>query len=71
VHEVKDKVMNLFYGHDDLLLGFNVFLPVEHKIIIPVHNPAPPLGLPPVQITDAMSFVNQIKVSACLNLDLI
>jgi histone deacetylase complex regulatory component SIN3 len=71
VHEVKDKVVNLFYGHDDVLLGFNMFLPEEHKIIIPVHNPASPLGPPLVQITDAMSFVNQIKASACLNLDLV
>ncbi|XP_078174576.1 paired amphipathic helix protein Sin3-like 3 isoform X2 [Carex rostrata] len=61
VHEVKDKVANLFYGHDDLLLGFNMFLPEEHAITIPVQNPVPPPGQQPVQIDDAMEFVNRIK----------
>lgn len=67
VHEVKDKVVNLFCGHDDLLLGFNMFLPEEHKITIPVHKPLPPPALPPVQLNEAVQFVNQIKVNACLN----
>lgn len=67
MHEVKDKVANLFYGHDDLLLGFNMFLPEEHAITIPVQNPVLPPGQQPVQIDDAMEFVNRIKVTECLS----
>ncbi|KAJ4765389.1 paired amphipathic helix Sin3-like protein [Rhynchospora pubera] len=63
VHEVKDKVVNLFCGHDDLLLGFNVFLPEEHTIRIP--TPVPKLVQAPkhlpVNFDEAMSFVNKIK----------
>ncbi|KDP45895.1 hypothetical protein JCGZ_15455 [Jatropha curcas] len=36
------RVKNLFKGHDDLILGFNTFLPEKYKISLPLEDEQPP-----------------------------
>ena len=35
------RVKELFKGHKDLILGFNTFLPSEHKITLPLEDEQP------------------------------
>ena len=44
----------LFKGYDDLLLGFNTFLPKGYKITLPEKKT--------VDFGEAIEFVNKIKV---------
>lgn len=48
------RVKELFKGYDDLLLGFNTFLPKGYKITLPEKKP--------VDFGEAIEFVNKIKV---------
>ena len=52
---VIEKVKELFKGYDDLLLGFNTFLPKGYRITLPEKKP--------VAFEEAIDFVNKIKVS--------
>ena len=56
---VIEKVKELFKGYDDLLLGFNTFLPKGYRITLPEKKP--------VDFDEAIDFVNKIKVCMCLN----
>ncbi|CAH2047457.1 unnamed protein product [Thlaspi arvense] len=47
------RVKELFKGYDDLLLGFNTFLPRGYKITLPEKKP--------VDFEEAIEFVNKIK----------
>ncbi|XP_024015380.1 paired amphipathic helix protein Sin3-like 5 isoform X2 [Eutrema salsugineum] len=47
------RVKELFKGYDDLLLGFNTFLPKGYKITLPEKRP--------VDFGEAIEFVNKIK----------
>ncbi|KAF8106161.1 hypothetical protein N665_0146s0007 [Sinapis alba] len=48
------RVKELFEGYDDLLLGFNTFLPKGYKITLPDKKP--------VAFGEAIDFVNKIKL---------
>lgn len=48
------RVRELFKGYDDLLLGFNTFLPKGYKITLPEKKA--------VDFGEAIEFVNKIKV---------
>lgn len=48
------SVKELFKGYDDLLLGFNTFLPKGYRITLPEKKP--------VAFGEAIDFVNKIKV---------
>jgi histone deacetylase complex regulatory component SIN3 len=39
LNRVKARVRKLFIGHTDFILGFNIFLPKEHKITLPLLQP--------------------------------
>ncbi|KAG2317114.1 hypothetical protein Bca4012_068007 [Brassica carinata] len=47
------RVKELFQGYDDLLLGFNTFLPKGYRITLPEKKP--------VAFGEAIEFVNKIK----------
>ncbi|KAL1218756.1 Paired amphipathic helix protein Sin3-like 5 [Cardamine amara subsp. amara] len=51
------RVKELFKGHNDLLLGFNTFLPKGYKITLPEDDKPKK----PVDYTEAIEFVNKIK----------
>jgi len=57
------KVKSLFYGHPELILGFNTFLPKGYEIKmedLPTYqNPAPTKS--PVEFDQAITYVNRIK----------
>eukprot|EP00890_Picochlorum_soloecismus_P005730 jgi/Picsp_1/6158/NSC_03512-R1_sin3 histone deacetylase complex len=57
------KVKNLFFGHPELILGFNTFLPKGYEIKmedLPTYqNPAPAKS--PVEFDQAITYVNRIK----------
>ncbi|KAJ0244111.1 Paired amphipathic helix protein Sin3-like 5 [Hirschfeldia incana] len=48
------SVKELFKGYDDLLLGFNTFLPKGYRITLPEKQP--------LDFDEAIDFVNKIKV---------
>jgi len=50
---VIEKVKALFEGHDDLILGFNSFLPKGYEIKLPER--------PQIEFDQAISYVNKIK----------
>ncbi|XP_010510993.1 PREDICTED: paired amphipathic helix protein Sin3-like 5 isoform X1 [Camelina sativa] len=52
------KVKDLFKGYDDLLLGFNTFLPKGFKITLQPEDESPKK---PVDFQVAIEFVNKIK----------
>ncbi|KAL0736949.1 hypothetical protein Bca4012_013159 [Brassica carinata] len=52
--EVIANVNELFKGYDDLLLGFNTFLPKGYRITLPDNKP--------LAFDEAIDFVNKIKV---------
>ncbi|KAG4911881.1 hypothetical protein JHK82_052471 [Glycine max] len=43
---VAKRVKQLFKGHDDLLMGFNAFMPKKYKIILPLENGQAPQNEP-------------------------
>ncbi|VVA94092.1 unnamed protein product [Arabis nemorensis] len=51
------RVKDLFKGYDDLLLGFNTFLPKGYKITLPEDEKPKK----PVDFGEAIEFVNKIK----------
>ncbi|GJY52003.1 zinc finger, CCHC-type containing protein [Tanacetum coccineum] len=51
------RVRRLFEGYQDLILGFNTFLPKEYEITIDE-----PQAKKPVEFSEAYQFVNKIKV---------
>ncbi|CAN8244921.1 unnamed protein product [Cochlearia groenlandica] len=53
------RVKDLFKGYDDLLLGFNTFLPRGYRITIPEKKP--------VAYGEAIGFVNKIKARFGVN----
>jgi paired amphipathic helix protein Sin3a len=53
------RVKDLFKGYDDLLLGFNTFLPKGYKITLQPEDEKPKK---PVDFQVAIEFVNRIKV---------
>lgn len=54
------RVKDLFKGHDNLIFGFNTFLPKGYEITIDVDETPPPKKT--VEFQEAISFVNKIKV---------
>ncbi|KAH0855338.1 hypothetical protein HID58_013760 [Brassica napus] len=57
------RVKELFKGHNNLIFGFNTFLPKGFEITLDeVEEEAPPKKT--VEFEEAISFVNKIKVSA-------
>lgn len=53
------RIKVLFNGHNDLILGFNTFLPNEYTITLPLEEEKPKSG---VGFQDAFGFVTKIKV---------
>lgn len=58
--DVIAKVKELFEGHNNLIMGFNTFLP--EGIEITLDEDAPPKK--PAEFEEAINFVNKIKVNA-------
>ncbi|KAL0662255.1 hypothetical protein Bca4012_099092 [Brassica carinata] len=52
------RIKVLFNGHNDLILGFNTFLPNEYTITLPLEEEKPKSG---VGFQDAFGFVTKIK----------
>jgi paired amphipathic helix protein Sin3a len=56
------KVKNLFYGHSELILGFNTFLPKGFEIKVEdLPSWPPPTQKSPVEFDQAITYVNRIK----------
>uniref|UniRef100_A0A7N1A344 Histone deacetylase interacting domain-containing protein n=1 Tax=Kalanchoe fedtschenkoi TaxID=63787 RepID=A0A7N1A344_KALFE len=55
---VIERVKELFLGHQDLILGFNTFLPVGYEIKLPLEEPPKKAA----EFKEAVGFVNKIKV---------
>ena len=55
------KVKNLFYGHQELILGFNTFLPKGYEIKVEDLPSWPPQQKSPVEFDQAITYVNRIK----------
>lgn len=55
------KVKNLFYGHSELILGFNTFLPKGYEIKLEDLPSWPPQQKSPVEFDQAITYVNRIK----------
>ncbi|KAK6913176.1 Paired amphipathic helix [Dillenia turbinata] len=53
------RVKELFKGHNNLILGFNTFLPKGYEITIPNEEENPPKKM--VEFEEAINFVNKIK----------
>ncbi|GKV22786.1 hypothetical protein SLEP1_g32612 [Rubroshorea leprosula] len=54
------RVKELFKGNQDLILGFNTFLPKGYEITLPFEDEQPPQKKP-VEFEEAINFVNKIK----------
>ena len=54
------RVKELFKGHNNLIFGFNTFLPKGYEITLD-EDEAPPKKT--VEFDEAISFVNKIKVN--------
>lgn len=50
----------LFKGHNNLIFGFNTFLPKGYEITVIEDDEAPPKRT--IEFEEAISFVNKIKV---------
>ncbi|XP_022734749.1 paired amphipathic helix protein Sin3-like 4 isoform X3 [Durio zibethinus] len=57
------RVKELFKGYQNLILGFNTFLPKGYEITLPQGDEQPPQKKP-VEFEEAINFVNKIKVAA-------
>ncbi|KAL0694479.1 hypothetical protein Bca4012_061659 [Brassica carinata] len=55
---VIERIKDLFKGYNDLLLGFNTFLPKDHTITLSPEDEKPKAK---VDFKDAISFVTKIK----------
>lgn len=55
------RVKVLFKGHNDLIFGFNTFLPKGYEITLVDDEETPPKKN--VEFLEAISFVNKIKVN--------
>ncbi|KAI3502431.1 hypothetical protein L1887_30500 [Cichorium endivia] len=55
------KVKELFKGHQELILGFNPFLPKGFQITLPLHDSQHQVKKP-LEIEEAIRFVNKIKM---------
>lgn len=55
------RVKDLFKGHNNLIFGFNTFLPKGYEITLD-EDEAPPKKT--VEFEEAITFVNKIKVKA-------
>lgn len=53
------RVKELFKGHNNLIFGFNTFLPKGYEITLPEDEPPPKKT---VEFEEAINFVNKIKV---------
>lgn len=53
------RVKELFKGHNNLIIGFNTFLPKGYEITLD-EDEVPPKK---VEFEEAISFVNKIKVN--------
>jgi len=60
VGTVVEKVEEILKDHDDLISGFNKFLPKGYEILLPPKDT--------VQLKDAIKYVQKIKVKILLNL---
>ncbi|KAL6958690.1 hypothetical protein U1Q18_045413 [Sarracenia purpurea var. burkii] len=56
------RVKELFKGHNNLIFGFNTFLPKGYEITLADEEEVPPKRT--VEFEEAISFVNKIKVAA-------
>ena len=54
------RVKELFKGHNNLIFGFNTFLPKGYEITVIEDDEPPPKRT--VEFEEAISFVNKIKV---------
>jgi hypothetical protein len=54
------RVKELFKGHNNLIFGFNTFLPKGYEITLDEDEAAPPKKT--VEFNQAINFVNKIKV---------
>ncbi|KAL4581665.1 hypothetical protein LXL04_006191 [Taraxacum kok-saghyz] len=57
---VIEKVKALFKGHNNLIFGFNTFLPKGYEITV-IEEEEPPPTKRTVEFEEAISFVNKIK----------
>ena len=53
------RVKELFKGHNNLIYGFNTFLPKGYEITLDDEEPPPKKA---VEFEEAINFVNKIKV---------
>lgn len=61
------RVKELFEGHQELILGFNPFLPKGFEITLPLEGDQLHVKKP-LEFEEAVLFVNKIKVLMTLNL---
>ncbi|XP_023547238.1 paired amphipathic helix protein Sin3-like 3 [Cucurbita pepo subsp. pepo] len=54
-------VKRLFRGHNDLILGFNTFLPQRYAIACPLEDETPPRRRRPLKLGDALDYVSEVK----------
>lgn len=55
----------LFKGHNNLIFGFNTFLPKGYEITVIEEEDAPPKRS--IEFEEAISFVNKIKARLTLH----
>lgn len=60
------RVKELFKGHNNLIFGFNTFLPKGYEITVIEEEEAPAKRT--VEFDEAISFVNKIKVTLSLKM---
>lgn len=54
----------MFKGHNNLIFGFNTFLPKGYEITVIEDDEAPPKRT--IEFEEAISFVNKIKVKSII-----
>lgn len=59
------RVKELFKGHNNLIFGFNTFLPKGYEITVIEEEDAPPKRS--IEFEEAISFVNKIKARLMLH----
>ncbi|CAA0834734.1 Paired amphipathic helix protein Sin3-like 4 [Striga hermonthica] len=59
--DVIRRVKELFKGYDDLILGFNAFLPKDYEIALSPDDEEPFLRKKPVEFEEAVRFAKKIK----------
>ena len=54
------RMKDLFKGHNDLISGYNNFLPMGYETALPLDDEQPPLNKP-IKLEDTLNFVHEIR----------